>query len=146
MTREEYTDFANAFIGLLGNPHAIGEAFQITSDESLTWNQIYQIIADTLGVEYKPYYVSSDFLDAVSEYDFRGGLIGDKANTVVFDNTKLKRAVPDFVPHVRAEEGIRIAIENIMLHPELQILDKDFDNWCDKVIAELEEAKKRILA
>lgn len=140
------TDFANAFIGLIGNPHAIGEAFQITSDESLTWNQIYQIIADTLGVEYKPYYVSSDFLDAVSEYDFRGGLIGDKANTVVFDNTKLKRAVPDFVPHVRAEEGIRIAIENIMLHPELQILDKDFDDWCDKVIAELEEAKKRILA
>ena len=96
--------------------------------------------------EYKPYYVSSDFLDAVSEYDFRGGLIGDKSNTVVFDNTKLKRAVPDFVPHVRAEEGIRIAIENIMLHPELQILDKDFDEWCDKVIAELEEAKKRILA
>jgi len=140
------TDFANAFIGLLGNPHAIGEAFQITSDESLTWNQIYQIIADKLGVEYKPYYVSSDYLDAVSKYDYRGGLIGDKSNSVVFDNTKLKRAVPDFVTKVRAEKGIEIAIENIMLHPELQILDPEFDQWCDKVIEALEEAKKKILS
>ena len=68
------TDFAKGFVGLMGNPHAIGEAFQITNDESLTWNQIYQLLADKLGVEYKPYYVSSDYLDAVAPYDYRGGL------------------------------------------------------------------------
>lgn len=55
----------------------IGEAFQVTNDESLTWNQIHQIAADKLGVEYKPYYVSSAYLDAVSPYDFQGGLLGE---------------------------------------------------------------------
>ena len=138
------SDFAKAFIGLMGNPHAIGEAFQITNDESLTWNQIHQIIADCLGVEFKPYYVSSDFLDAVSDYDFRGGLLGDKACTVVFDNTKVKRAVPDFVCTVSAKEGIKKTVDYILSHPECQEEDPEFDAWCDKVIAELEEAKKRI--
>ena len=138
------SDFAKAFVGLMGNPHAIGEAFQITNDESLTWNQIYQIVADCLGVEFKPYYVSSDFLDAVSDYDFRGGLLGDKACTVVFDNTKVKRAVPDFVCTVSAREGLKKTVEYILSHPECQEEDPEFDAWCDKVIAELEEAKKRI--
>lgn len=139
------SDFAKAFVGLMGNPHAIGEAFQITNDESLTWNQIYQIIADSLHVEFKPYYVSSEFLTAVSDYDFQGSLTGDKACTVVFDNTKIKRAVPDFVCTVSAREGIGRTIDYILSHPECQVEDPEFDAWCDKVIAELEEAKKRIL-
>ena len=88
-------DFAKGFIGLMGNPHAIGEAFQITSDETLTWNQIYESIAKVLGVEYKPYYVASDFLASVSDYDFTGSLTGDKSNSVVFDNSKLKRLYRD---------------------------------------------------
>ena len=139
------TDFAKGFVGLMANPHAIGEAFQITSDESLTWNQIHQIAADKLGVEYKPYYVSSEYLDAVSPYDFRGGLLGDKACTVVFDNTKIKRIVPDFVCTVSARKGIGKAIDYILSHPECQKEDAVFDAWCDKVIAGLEEAKKKIL-
>ncbi len=89
-------DFAKGFIGLIGNPHSIGEAFQITSDESVTWTQIYQIIADCLGVELKPYYVSSTSLADISDYDLTGNLLGDKAATVVFDNSKLKKAVPGF--------------------------------------------------
>lgn len=135
-------DFAKGFIGLIGNPHAIGEAFQITSDESLTWNQIYQAVADTLGVEFKPYYVASDFLAAVSDYDFVGGLIGDKSNSVVFDNSKLKKAVPGFVATIRAEQGIRKTVEYVLNHPEEQIDDPEFDAWCDKVIEKLEEVKK----
>lgn len=135
-------DFAKAFIGLLGNPHAIGEAFQITSDESVTWNQIYQSVADALGVELKPYYVASDLLDALGTYDFRGGLIGDKANSVVFDNTKIKRAVPGFTATIRAEEGIRRTVEYMLSHPETQIEDPEFDVWCDKVIARLEKLKE----
>lgn len=140
------SDFAKAFVGLMGNPHAIGEAFQITNDESLTWNQIYQIVADHLGVEYKPYYVSSDFLDAVSDYDFKGGLLGDKACTVVFDNTKVKRAVPDFVCTTSAREGIGNTIDYILSHKDCQREDPDFDRWCDTVIEKLEDAKKQILA
>lgn len=139
------TDFAKGFVGLMANPHAIGEAFQITNDESLTWNQIHQIAADKLGVEYKPYYVSSAYLDAVSPYDFRGGLLGDKACTVVFDNTKIKKIVPDFICTVSAREGIGKAIDYIMSHPECQKEDAAFDAWCDNVITELEETKRRIL-
>ncbi len=140
------TDFAKGFIGLMNNTHAIGEAFQITNDESLTWNQIYQIIADCLGVPYKPYYVASDFLDAVGPYDFRGGLLGDKANTVVFDNSKLKKAVPSLCMNVKAEEGLKRCIDYVMSHPECQTPDPEYDSWCDKIIDALEEAKKKILA
>ncbi len=135
------TDFAKGFIGLMGNPHALGNAFTLTSDETLTWNQIYQTVADILGVELKAVHVSSEFLDEVGPYDFRGGLIGDKANTVLFDNSKLKRAVPGFQATVRFEEGVRGTIANILAHPELQQADLVFDAWCDRVIGALEEAK-----
>ena len=135
------TDFAKGFIGLMGNPHALGNAFQITSDETLTWDQIYQTIADILGVELKAYHVASEFLDEAGPYDFRGGLTGDKSWTVLFDNAKLKRAVPGFQATVRFEEGVRWTIENILAHPELQKLDPAFDAWCDRVIEALEQAK-----
>ncbi len=137
-------DFARGFIGLLGNPHAIGEAFQIMSDESLTWNQIYSTIASVLGVEYKPYYVSSAFLSAVGpeEWDVGGNLLGDKAVTVLFDCTKLKRAVPGFQATTRFDEGVRRSIAYLLCHPECQIEEPDFDRWCDMVI----EAQEKALA
>lgn len=135
------TDFAKAFIGLLGNAHAIGEAFHITSDESLTWNQIYQIIADALGVELHPYYVPSDFLAATKPYDLGGTLLGDKANSVIFDTTKIKRVVPDFVATTRFDQGIRKTLDYILSHEECQILDPEFDEWCDKVICALDQAR-----
>lgn len=141
-TMTHNTDFAKGFIGLMGNPHAIGEAFQITCDEVLTWNQIYQTVAKCLGVELKPYYVSSEFLAAVSDYDFTGSLIGDKSNSVFFCNNKLKAAVPDFRPSVRFEEGIQMTLEYIMAHPECQREDEEFDKWCDKLIDALERVKK----
>lgn len=137
-------DFARGFIGLMGNPHAVGEAFHITNDESLTWNQIYEIIADCLGVELKPYYVSSEFLASVSDYDYVGSLIGDKSNTVVFDTSKLKNAVPGFKPVIRAEEGIRRTVEYVLSHKECQQDDEEFDAWCDRLIDGLEDLKKRL--
>lgn len=143
-TMTHNSDFAKGFCGLIGNPHAIGEAFQITNDESLTWNQIYECIAKALNVELKPYYVASDFLAAVSDYDFTGSLIGDKACSVVFDNTKLKTAVPEFKATVHFEEGIKRTIDNVLSKPELQVEDQEFDAWCDKVINALEAAKKAI--
>lgn len=139
-------DFAKGFVGLLGNPKAIGEAFQIMSDESLTWNQIYQCIANALGVEFHPYYVASDFLAAASpkEYDFTGNLLGDKSLTVVFDCKKLKRAVPGFQATTRFDEGVRRCIAYIKKHPEMQTEDPEFDAWCDKIIEVQEHAKKSI--
>ncbi len=138
-------DFAKGFIGLLGNPRAIGEAFQIMSDEQLTWNQIYENIAQALGAEFKPYYVASDFLAAVSpkEWQLEGNLTGDKSVTVVFDCTKLKRVVPGFQATTRFHEGVRRSVAYMLSHPEVQIEEPDFDAWCDKVIAVQEEAKRR---
>ena len=135
-------DFAKGFTGLIGNQHAIGEAFQITNDETLTWNQIYQTIAKKLGVEYKPYYVASQFLADTSDYDFLGSLIGDKSNSVIFDNTKLKRAVPGLAMNIRFEEGIGRTIDYVLSHEECQIEDPEFDAWCDKLIDGLEGLKK----
>jgi nucleoside-diphosphate-sugar epimerase len=137
-------DFAKGFIGLMGNIHAIGEAVNITSDESLTWNQIYRAVADALGVRLDAVYVSSQFLAKVSYMDHLGPLFGDKANTVVFDNAKLKRLVPGFSAQIRFDQGIKETIDNFLAHPELQKEDKEYDEWCDKVIEALERAAREI--
>ena len=142
------TDFAIGYTGLMGNRHAIGEAFNITSDEALSWDQIHRTIADALGVELKPYHVSSQFLaDAGKKYgyDYEGALIGDKSVSVVFDNTKLKNAVPEMRSEVHFDRGVRIALDYILSHPEeCQKEDPEFDKWCDKVIDVLEEAKTKV--
>lgn len=138
------SDFAKGFIGLMGNLHAIGEAVQITSDETLTWNQIHKAIADALGVDLKAYYVSSEFLDAVSNQDYKGALIGDKANSVVFDNSKIKRLVPGFTCTRRFDQQVKNIVEYVLSHPECQKEDEEFDLWCDKVIDALENAAKVI--
>ena len=127
------SDFAKGFAGLMGNIHAIGEAVQIMSDESVTWNQIYSVIAKALGVELKAVYAPSTYLAAHSNYDFTGSLIGDKANSVVFDCSKLKSLVPDFVATKRVDQGIRETVEYVMSHPECQTEDPEFDAWCDQI-------------
>lgn len=139
------SDFAKGFVGLMANSHAVGGVFQITSDETLSWNQIYESVARALGVKLIPYYVSSDFLASVDKWNFRGALLGDKAVSVVFDNSRLKSAVPGFKATVNFDEGVRRTIEYILSHPECQVEDAEFDEWCDKVIASLEDAKKHIL-
>jgi nucleoside-diphosphate-sugar epimerase len=140
-------DFAVGFTGLMGNRHAIGEAFQITGDEILSWDQIYRTIADALGVELKPYHVSSDFLSEVGVkygYDFRGSLLGDKSVSVIFDNSKLKRLVPQMTTTIPFHKGVRIALEYVIAHPEKYEEDPEFDAFCDKVIEALEAAKKSV--
>ena len=141
------TDFAVAFTGLMANRHAIGEAFQITGDEVLTWNQIYQTIADALGVELHAYHVASDFLAEVGAkygYDYEGSLVGDKSVSVMFDNRKLKRAVPWMRTEVPFHRGARITLDNMLKHPELQKDDPEFDGFCDRIIAALEKAKQDV--
>ena len=140
-------DFARGFIGLLGNPKAIGEAFQIMSDEQLTWDQVYECVGRALHVTPRLYHVASDFLAAVSpkEWDCTGNLLGDKAVTVVFDCTKLKRAVPGFQATVRFDEGVRRCVDYILAHPELQVEDPEFYAWCDRVIEAQENVKQSMI-
>ena len=146
-TMTNSADFACGFTGLVGNIHAIGESVHITTDETLCWNQIYKAIADALGKPLKSIHVSSEFLaKAGPMYDFTGGLTGDKAVSVVFDNAKLKTLVPDFCATIRFDQGVRETIDYVMAHPEFQLEDPEFDVFCDKVIAAQEKALKEILA
>ena len=136
-------DFAVGYTGLMGNRHAIGEAFHITGDEVLTWNQIYATIADALGVELKAVHVSSEFLAKAGEkygYDFEGGLVGDKVVSVYFDNAKIKRLAPRMTTTIPFQDGVRRALNHILAHPELQREDPEFDAFCDRVIAAREKA------
>ena len=144
-TMTHSSDFARGFTGITGNIRAVGEAVQITSDETLSWNQIYTAIAAALGKPLHAVHVSSEFLaQCGGPYDFTGSLIGDKANSVVFDNTKLKRLVPGFCAQFRFDQGIRETIRHILSHPECQNEDPEFDEWCDRVIAAREKAIKEI--
>jgi nucleoside-diphosphate-sugar epimerase len=140
-TMTHSSDFAKAFVGIMGNKAAIGEAVQITSDEVLTWNDIYDCIGNALNVEVKKAHVSTDFLTACKT-DLEGGLIGDKSNSVCFDNSKIKRLVPDYVATVRFDQGVRISLNYMLSHPELQVMDEEFDRFCDNVIRAQQEALK----
>jgi len=131
------TDFAKGFIGLMGNPHAIGEAFHITSDESLTWNMIYDIIGRILGKKTVKLHVSTDML---CKFDpgWEGGLSGDKCVSVRFDNSKIKRTVPDFNAVTRFDQGAARTLEHILSHPECQVPDPEFESVCDRIVSAAE--------
>lgn len=110
-------DFAKGLVGLMGNPRTHGEAFHITSDESLTWNQIYETVGDAAGGRSPFVHIPSDFL-ARLDPRLEGSLLGDKAHSVIFDNTKLKEFVPDFRATVPFREGIRKTIAWFEAKPE----------------------------
>lgn len=140
-------DFAKGFVGLMANPHAIGQAFHITTDEGMTWNQIHEVIAEELGKPLRTLHVASDFLARHGgEYDFRGELLGDKAVTVLFDNAKIKRLVPDFVCTVSMAAGLRQCVRYMLSHPETQIPDPNFDAWCDRIVAAMRAADAEFYA
>jgi nucleoside-diphosphate-sugar epimerase len=129
-------DLAKAFARLIGNTQAIGEAFHITSDESLTWNQAYDIIAHALGVKANVLHMPAWLLDAKGKsygYDFAGSLWGDKANNAVFDNTKIKRFAPGWRAGIRYDEGIAISLDHLAKHPELAAPDPEFEKYYDEL-------------
>jgi nucleoside-diphosphate-sugar epimerase len=127
-------DFAKGFCGLLGNPHAIGEAVHITSDEAITWNDVYEAIGAALGTKPNLVHIPSDFL-AAFDPELLGKLLGDKAYCGIFDNTKIKRLVPGFSANIRFVDGVRRSVEYFLSHAEMQVPDPEFDAWCDRVIA-----------
>ena len=139
-------DFAPAFVGLMGNVHAIGQAVQITGEELLTWNQIMQAVAKTVGGQYKPCYVPTELLMNSGKYDFEGSLLGDKSNTVIFDNSLLHRLVPTYQIQKRFDQAARESAAYILAHPELQQEDPDFDRFTDEIAAIMAEAGEKIAA
>lgn len=132
-------DFAKGLVGLLGNQKAIGEAFQITSDEVLSWDQIHLEAYYALGLEPNVVHISSDLIAAYWP-DATGSLIGDKSNSVVFDNSKIKRFVPDYLCEVNWAEGVRRSLAWFEAHPEFQTIDYEMNSLWDRIISSYERA------
>ena len=139
-------DFAKGFIGLMGNVHAIGEAFHITSDERLTWNQIHQTVARILDRPFIPCYVPSTMLAKVEGSGWDGAMLGDKSNCVMLDNAKIKAFVPGFQCPTRFDQGARISIRNFLDTPALQRADPAFDRLSDQIVALMAQAEQGIAA
>jgi nucleoside-diphosphate-sugar epimerase len=131
------SDFARGLVGLLGHRQAIGHAFHITSDEVLTWDQIYTITARAAGVEPALVHIASDFLSACRP-EMLGGLTGDKAASVVFDNTKIKRFVPGYCATTPFAEGIARTIAWFDAEPDRRMVDEELNSAWDKIIASYE--------
>ncbi len=130
-------DFAKGFVGLLGNPQTLGHAFHITSDEVLTWNQIYQTIADALGVEANVVHITSDFIHEVSP-GTGAGLLGDKAWSAIFDNSKIKTFVPDFEATIPFREGILKTLAWFDADPSRKRIDDNVNADMDKILTAYE--------
>jgi nucleoside-diphosphate-sugar epimerase len=128
------SDFARGFNGLLGHQQAIGHAFHITSDEALTWDQLYQAAAGAAGVEAQILHIASDFITACLP-DLTGTLLGDKARTAVFDNSKIRRFVPGYHATLPFARGIERSLAWFESDPSRQQIDEAFDQQCDQLIA-----------
>jgi len=126
-------DFAQGFLGLLGNERTLGHAFHITSDQVLTWNQIYQTIAEELGVDANVVHIPSDFIAQVAP-ELSGSLFGDKMWSVVFDNTKLKTFVPSFQATIPFREGIRRTLAWFAADERRQRIDEAVNAQMERII------------
>ena len=140
-------DFAVGFTGIMGKAEAIGEIFHITGSESLTWNQILSTIAEKIGGTYRPCYVPSALLAKVGAkygYDYEGQLLGDKANSVIFINEKIRALVPEMATRTPFGEGAKRCAERILSDESLREKDPAFDAFSDKVIAIMERLEEEI--
>ncbi len=133
-TLTHHKDFAVGLVGLLGNPHAIGEAFHITSDEWLSWNQIYETVAHAAGVEPRLVHVPSELI-AAHDPVWGASLLGDKAHSMIFDNSKIRRLVPEFNPVIPFWQGAQEIVAWYRADPSRQGINPDLDALQDKLIS-----------
>jgi len=129
-----HDDFAKGFNGHLGNPHTLGEAFHITSDELLSWNQIHELLAAAAGTEAKLVHVPSDVINRFDPH-WGAGLLGDKTHSMIFDNTKIKSVVPEFSATIPYAQGAREIIAWYDADAARRTVDAEFDTLTDRIIA-----------
>jgi nucleoside-diphosphate-sugar epimerase len=131
-------DFAKGFNGLLGHQQSIGHSFHITSDEILSWDQIYEAVADAAGTELKAVHIASDFIckvaDTMDWQWMRGNLHGDKARSVIFDNSKIKRFVPGFTATIPFKQGIKRTLDWFESDPSRMVIDENNNKFIDRVL------------
>jgi nucleoside-diphosphate-sugar epimerase len=132
------TDFAKGLVGLLGQQQAVGEAFHITSDEVLTWDRLFQIVGAAVGVEPQLVHIPSDFIAACIP-DKRGTLLGDKSVSVVFDNSKIKRFVPEYSATTNFADGVRQTLAWFNADPARKQIDGQLSATMDKLVAAYEK-------
>ncbi|SFR67635.1 Nucleoside-diphosphate-sugar epimerase [Agromyces sp. CF514] len=134
-TITHHRDFAVAFVGLLGSPLAVGDAFHITGDHAPTWNQIYGWLAEAAGVrDPELVHVASETIAAVNP-EWGPGLLGDKAHSMVFDNAKVKALVPEFATTITFDRGAREIMSFLDATPDLQRVDPGADAAFERILA-----------
>lgn len=133
-TLTHHEDFARGLVPLLGHPRTLGEAFHITSDDVLTWDQVVRALAAAAGVEPRIVHVPSDAI-AAADPEWGAGLLGDKAHSMVFDTTKLRRLVPDFATTIRFEQGAREIVTWHDADPARRTVDTRLDAVMDDLVA-----------
>jgi nucleoside-diphosphate-sugar epimerase len=133
-TQTHHEDFARAFVPLLGHPRTLGEAIHITSDDVLTWNQIAEALAAALGVTARVVHVPSDAI-AAADPEWGASLLGDKAHSMVFDNTKVRALVPGWRAVIPFERGAREIADWYLADPARQITDTALDAVMDELAA-----------
>lgn len=132
-TLTHHTDFAQGFVPLLGHPRTLGEAFHLTSDDVLTWDQITHALAAAAGVEARIVHVPSDVI-ASHDPEWGAGLLGDKAHSMVFDNTKVRSVVPGYRATVPFERGAREIVDWFDADPARKVVDADLDALMDRLV------------
>ena len=132
-TLTHHRDFAEGFVPLLGHPRTVGEAFHITSDDVLTWNQIAETLAAAAGVTARIVHVPSDAI-ASADPEWGAGLLGDKAHSMVFDNSKLRSVVPGYRATISFEQGAREIVAWHDADPARQVVDARLDAVMDRLI------------
>jgi nucleoside-diphosphate-sugar epimerase len=134
-----HRDFAKGLVGLLGNSKAVGEAFHITSDELLTWNQIFETVASAAGTTAKIVHIPSEFITAYDP-DWGASLLGDKSHSMIFDNTKIKKFVPDYKATIPFSDGAKEIIRWYDADKSRQVVNAELNQLIDKIITAYEKA------
>ncbi len=132
-------DFAKGFVGLIGNARAVGNDFHITSDEVLTWNQVYQIVADALGVNVEFIHIPTEYIGKYDQFTY-DNLMGDKAASVIFDNSKIKHFVPGYEATISFADGIRETLKWFDEDDSRKTVDEAGEKWMDQCVADYEKA------
>lgn len=139
-TLTHHKDFAIGFVGLFGNVHSLGEAFHITSDEILTWDQIFNIVADAADTKANIVHVPSDLIMKFDK-EWGDGLLGDKSHSMVFDNSKIKSVVPEFNCVIPFAKGAKEIINWYDADPARQVIDDDANKMIDRILGAYESIK-----
>lgn len=144
-TLTHHRDFAIGLTGLFRNIHAIGDIFHITSDEILTWNQIYDILAEAAGTKAQKIHIPSDII-AQFDKDWGDGLLGDKAHSMIFDNSKIKKAVPEFNCVIPFAQGAREIIDWYDSNPTRQLINDNTNLLIDRIVNIYKDMQSKIPA